>query len=513
MRAPERLLKKIRTIYPTVQKSLKQFPGVVSLGIGYKEVRGQLTSELAWRVYVKEKQAPELLELNQLVPRRIAGVSTDVVSKRPSFPTFGEEERDTLVPGIKIESDFKEEGTLGCFARLKSDNSIVLLSNHHILYGFSNEALDVGQPSPSCCWWCKCKVIAKNVGDGRNSFNRVTVEIVDDEGAATFHGSETDCSIARLNGKRPFSNEIPFIGMIAGTPPPGDFGVVVGSEVEKVGVGTGHTKGIIIKSPATSQKYKGGAVISDFLLPYSGSKDESLGVPESINQLFIMPQPGFTRFADGGDSGSVVVNNQKQVIGLISRKIDVTPDIQKLLKLPAHAQTLGIANPIHKVLSAMNIEIPANLSITTLTHGEIIEMENNPLWEEERRLRQQLNNLRRQIEETPIGKTILGEMDAYPDEMVGLVNRNRRVKVVWHRHHGPAFAAHCLKCVREPDHSVPHQIEGISRTALITEMAEVLSAQGSEQLRELIKIRMPLALESAYKADDVKSLLAFVNRL
>ena len=172
------------------------------------------------------------------MPRRIAGVSTDVVSKRPSFPTFGEEERDTLVPGIKIESDFKEEGTLGCFARLKSDNSIVLLSNHHILYGFSNEALDVGQPSPSCCWWCKCKVIAKNVGDGRNSFNRVTVEIVDDEGAATFHGGETDCSIARLNGKRPFSNEIPFIGMIAGTPPPGDFGVVVGSEVEKVGVGT-----------------------------------------------------------------------------------------------------------------------------------------------------------------------------------------------------------------------------------------------------------------------------------
>lgn len=513
MRASESLLKEIRTIYPTVRESLKRFPGVVGLGIGHKEVRGQLTDEIAWRVYVQEKKARELLAINQLVPRRIAGISTDVVAKLRSRPTFGEDERATLVPGIKIESDFDEEGTLGCFARLKSDNSPVLLSNHHILYGFSDQSLDVGQPSPSCCWSCKCKVIAKNVGNGRNAFNRVTTEVVDDEGPATFHGSETDCAIARLNGKRPFSNEIPFIGMIAGTPPAGDFGVVVGSEVEKVGVGTGHTKGIIIKSPAITQRYRGGAAIPEILLPYSGSADESLDLPQSINQLFITPKPGFPKFAEGGDSGSVVVNNQKQVIGLISRKIDVDADIRKLLKLAGHVKAVGIANPIHKVLSAMNIEIPPNYSSTNLTHGEILEMQNHAVWEEERRFREEINSLRRQVEATPLGKTLMSEIDVHQEEIFRLVNRQRRIMVTWRRHRGPAFSAHCLRCLRESDHKVPHDIEGISRTALITAMAEVLSTHGSEQLREVIKLRLPQVLASAYAADDAKSLRAFIERL
>jgi hypothetical protein len=510
VRASESLLKEIRTIYPGVRESLKRFPGVVDLGIGYKEVRGQLKNEIAWRVYVQEKKARELLAINQLVPRRIAGISTDVVAKLRSLPTFGEDERATLVPGIKIESDFKESGTLGCFARLKSDNSNVLLSNHHILYGFADQSLDVGQPSPSCCWWCKCKVIAKNVGNGRNAFNRVTAEVVDDQGPGTFHGSETDCAIARLNGKRPFSNEIPFIGMIAGVPPAGDFGVVVGSEVEKVGFGTGHTKGIIIKSPATTQRYRGGPPIPEILLPYSGSADPFLQLPQSINQLFIMPKPGFPKFAEGGDSGSVVVNNQKQVIGLISRKIDVDEGVRKLLKLPAHVKALGIANPIHKVLSAMNIEIPANFSGTKITHGEILDMD---VWEEERRLREKVNALRGQIEATSLGKTLISEMDLHQEEISRLVNRQRRVMVTWHRHHGPAFSAHCLRCLKEPDHKVPNDIEGISRTALLTAMAEVLSKHGSEQLREVIKLRLPQAVASAYAADDVKSLQTLIERL
>jgi hypothetical protein len=513
VRASESLLKELRTIYPSVRESLKRFSGFVDLGIGHKEVRGQLTNEIAWRVYVLEKKAHELLAINQLVPRRIAGISTDVVAKLRSRPTFGEDERATLVPGIKIESDFKERGTLGCFARLKSDQTPVLLSNHHILYGFSKNSLDVGQPKPSCCWWCKCKIIAKNVGDGRNAFNLVTVDVVDDEGKRKFHGSETDCAIARLNGKRPFSNDIPFIGTIAGTPPAGDFGVVVGSEVEKVGFRTGHTKGIIIESPAITQKYRGGSDIPKILLPYSGSEDQFLELPESINQLFIMPKPGFPKFVEGGDSGSVVVNNQKQVIGLISRKIDIDAGLRKLLKLPEHVETVGIANPIHKVLSAMNIEIPPNYSSTNLTHGEILEMENHAVWEEERRFREEINALRRQVEATSLGKTLISEMDLHQEEIFRLVNRQRRVMVTWHRHHGPAFSAHCLKCLRESDHKVPDDIEGTSRTSLITAMAEVLSTHGSEQLREAIKIRLPQALESAYAADDVKSLRALIERL
>ncbi|MGJ3246518.1 MAG: hypothetical protein ACFE0I_10630 [Elainellaceae cyanobacterium] len=502
----------MQQLYPAAAKLLRRFPGVIGVGVGYKESNDQLTSQLAWRVYVRDKKKGDRLPASHIIPDQVEGIPTDVIDKASSQLTFGEDYQETLKPGIQIASDFGEEGTLGCFARLKTDHSIVLLSNSHILYGFSNAELDVGQPSVSSSWCCKCRVIARNIGNGSNNFNLVTVNVQDAQGSESYSGSEYDCAIARLNGKRPYTNEIPFIGMIRGTPPPGDFGVSVNDEVEKVGSTTGHTKGVILKSPTISQEYDNGTPIPEILIPYPRRHylDELAGALPTINQLIIMPKPGYSRFAFSGDSGSVVVNNQKQVIGLISGMVVVDDPIKSLFNLPDYVETLGLANPIHKVLEAQNIEIPDNLASTTPTSGKTLEI--NPLYEEERHFQTQVNELRARLNQTASGQVLLNCVAIHQGEVNLLVNRKRPVAVVWHRCHGPAFAAHCLKSVRDPDHIIPREIDGVSREKIISEMANALREYGSVSLGEMIATYLPFALEVVSTVSTIRDLVTFAER-
>src|SRR5437762_537266 len=69
------------------------------------------------------------------------------------------------VGGIRIGNDTSGGlGTLGCFARRNSDSSVVMLSNHHVLFN-SGAAIGakVGQPDyeKSCC--CTCNEIGEVV--------------------------------------------------------------------------------------------------------------------------------------------------------------------------------------------------------------------------------------------------------------------------------------------------------------------------------------------------------------
>jgi hypothetical protein len=112
---------------------------------------------------------------------------------------------------------------------LNSDNTIVLLSNHHVLFHAGGKVGDrVGQPewSGSCC--CVCNEIAKIVaGDSTN-----------------------DCAIARLKSDVKFAPKVRKIKKSDGTIELS--GVIVGidapvknDEVWKVGARTGLTRGTI----------------------------------------------------------------------------------------------------------------------------------------------------------------------------------------------------------------------------------------------------------------------------
>ena len=421
--------------------------------------------------------------------------------------SYGNDYQKTLRPGILIQSKVATEGgTLGCFARLASDASkIVLLSNSHVLYsdvssfGASGDGSEVGQPSVSCCLCCTCRVIGKN---HKNAFKFVTVNVTSPvEFAGTYKGSEIDCATALVNKTRPYTNEALY-GMITGTPPAGSLGVAGNDTVEMVGSTTGPSKGKVLQltTVATYQSGGSGSVPNLLVpLPLSGTEvdEEFAGAFPSINQMLILPDPDPsdanrpTHFCGFGDSGSVVVNAARQVVGIVTRGWPVSAngrtEVDKMLPspLPAHGGTLGVVSPIGPVLSQLGIVIANNMSGTVTSAGESVEelRRAEAEREEELVLQDTLRVLEVEVRSKALGAAAMTALDRHRAEVLRLVNTQRQVTVTWRRNGGPAFAAHCLHSIRDHDYVRPDSVEGVTPILLMEKMATVLRRFGSSELR------------------------------
>ncbi len=444
--------------------------------------------------------------------------------------SYGNEYQETLRPGILITSKVSPPGgTLGCFARLTSDPSkIVLLSNSHVLYGDvqslggagAGDGADVGQPSVSCCWCCACRVIAAN---RTNAFTRVTVNVTSPE-ASTETGSEIDCAIAILNDDRPYTNEALY-GMITGTPNSG-FGVSGGDAVEMVGSTSGRSSGTVL-SFTTTATLQNGTPVPPILFPYtvSGSEidDNFAGVPSGVNQLLIAPDPNpqnssqKTHFCGPGDSGSVIVNSAKQVVGLLSRAWQPSESSRAFLNarmsspLPDHVGTLGLAAPIGAVLSALQIQIDGNMSGTAPSAGaSLVDLKRG---ERRRALQLTLRDLEREIRTKALGRTVMDAIARHRGEVLSLVNNERRVAVAWRRSEGPAFAAHCLRSLEDHEYVIPSDVHGVTPRRLIEKMAAVLKRYGSDALRRDIEAYERIAFDWIVDTTSVWPLVERMKRL
>src|SRR5262249_15661572 len=135
---------------------LLRIPGFVKVGVGMKETAGSLTSETVVRVYVDAKRDEAAAPPEEVVRKEIDGVKTDVVQFHPDVDEDDEDRYRPVTGGSQINAAGSNGvGTLGCFAHLVSDNSVVILSNHHVLYdGSAKDGTEIGQPllsSSSSC--------------------------------------------------------------------------------------------------------------------------------------------------------------------------------------------------------------------------------------------------------------------------------------------------------------------------------------------------------------------------
>lgn len=519
-----------------IWKQIREIPGVSGLGIGLKEISGRQTGQLAWRIYVRKKLDNALLSPKNRIPEVMYGLPTDIIQKLHTRPAYGQDTVEVLRPGVQIGSDAGSSGTLGCFAIRKGESDkIVILSNSHVIYSDSaslgmTSNPDIGQPKVSCSWCCKCKVIGNaRREDADNAFGpwvNISVDGFEDQ-----RGVATDCAIADFNKKRNYTNNIENVGMITGTPPAGNLGLSAGDSVEMVGSTSGYVKGKVL-SFTFNARIVDGPVISDLLFPLAvqgNSVNENFaGVFPNINQFLFIPEPDpddpdrKMYFARPGDSGSVIVNAEKQVVALLSRAWNVDSDSVAFLNahlsspLPAHVGSMGIANPIHKVLDHLNIEIPDNLEGTKTSSGAMITVPSSrgsetvdaDLW-----LSQKADELEAEIKTHPLGRQMAAKIDQHRPEVFHLVNTVRPVTVTWRRCQGPAFIAHCLKSLREPNHTIPLEIEGISRDMLIKRMANILKEHGSEALSCDIDMGYPLVIHYINQVNTVQELLELLKSL
>lgn len=294
------------------------YRNVCGVGVGYRVVRGERTSDVCIRVYVKRKLPEDQLARADILPKLLDGVLVDVIEAefQTHFggPNLTPSERQrkhpiVLVGGLSVGGLGVTAGTLGASVFERGGGRQLLLSNWHVLCGRAD--CESGEA-----------IVQPGVFDGGTQSDVVARLF---RAALTNH---VDAAVAEITGDRYLIDWISGIGAVDTVGQ-----ATLGMRVKKSGRTTGFTIGTIsdISADVTVGGYPGGSqTFRDQII--ADSIDSS---PVSL----------------GGDSGSLVVNDDdNRAVGL-------------LFAGPRVGGDYFIANPIDEVLAALRIVIRRDFTI------------------------------------------------------------------------------------------------------------------------------------------------------
>jgi hypothetical protein len=318
---------KLLRLLPEVRWRLRHITNVCHIGVGAKEKNGEVTDEFAFRVYVDKKAPSAALPSDKVIPSLIKNIPTDVIVHSKTEMLVDSSKARPLKGGFQIRNEFvrgKGEhlvGTLGCLAQVdNATQDLVGLSCEHVLMaGQANLRVNIGQPkySVSCC----CCVHGQ-IGAVINSQK-------DDK---------VDCGIIHLD--EDIREEVTTAGTM---------NEIEGIISPIVGVAQAVCFEPVLKRGRTTELTTGEVI--DII--YDGS------------QILIHPTGGSPKFADHGDSGSVIVNASDRVIGL-------------LWATDAATRTKGVANHIGQVMQEMNILIAGQSNTGLALPGDTCPSSSGP---------------------------------------------------------------------------------------------------------------------------------------
>ncbi len=333
----------IRSILQEARHELAQKPNVVATGIGYKIVNGKPTKDLAIVVSVASKQTKKALSPKELVPQTVGGIQTDVFPTGIIYAFQDPTGKFRPAPGgVSIGHINITAGTLGCLVQ-KAGKKYILSNNHVLANSNAGEIGDpILQPGPADVGSYPEDLIAKlsefipihwdSEGNGGTSPCKVagaTASILN--AFAALLGSKTrlhpqkvspqaaaqdnlvDCAIAEPINEGDVVNEILHIGTISGVAEG-----TLGLSIQKSGRTTGYTTGTIQQIDVTVQ------------VSYGSNKTATF-----VDQLMA------GNMSAGGDSGSAILNTDKEIVGLLF----------------AGSSNSTIMNRIQNVFDALKVDI------------------------------------------------------------------------------------------------------------------------------------------------------------
>ncbi|MCP2261694.1 hypothetical protein LX15_005420 [Streptoalloteichus tenebrarius] len=325
----------IRPVKRRVEDDLIVRPGVVGVDIGEKVTGGRPTGHPAIVVAVRRKLPADELPPGQLIPSEIDGVPTDVVEEEyvlhPAVIPLGEEDSDTgadpgaapplartIVGGLSMgpcrpirlappdvpqPGDYTTAGTIGALVTDRGGSgAAMVVTNFHV--ACVDDAWSVGDTM---------------VQPSRMDGGRCPQDVFGTLARAALSG-RVDGAIVELTEVRPHENAIAGIGPVRG-----EAEAAVGMSVRKRGRTTGLTTGRVASVDATlSVNYGNG-----------------LGVRTLRDQIRVVADG--ERFGDRGDSGAVIVDAARRVVGLyFAGTVD---------------GRVGFANPIAAVLTELDVRL------------------------------------------------------------------------------------------------------------------------------------------------------------
>ena len=315
-----------------IERELLTRDGVTGVDVGYKYKNGKRTKQIVIRVYVTEKQAD--ISKSNKIPKTIRGIKTDVIEATASFHaddrpytpitggiSFGQSEKFRLIQDDGSIALISEQGTLGAIVRDNLTEKPMFLTNHHVtkvmisqteersgkvgdIFDQPNLVGDDGKPFPNA-----------NIGKLARFAINPTV----------------DAAVIEYQSSRPFTEEILGIGKIAGSAK-----ATLGMKVRKRGRTTELTYGIIDGIDATTA-IQGTSIMF---------QHQMVIVPDTTKNAI---------FSNSGDSGSVVVNEQNKVVGLLFAGVPA------MVNMPQ----MTWANHIDNVLTQLNVHFKTNDSPAT----------------------------------------------------------------------------------------------------------------------------------------------------
>ncbi|HEY6798911.1 MAG TPA: hypothetical protein VI248_29880 [Kineosporiaceae bacterium] len=515
---------------------LLALPGVTAVGLGGREVGGAPTGELVLRVYVERKLPLDALPAEHLVPAEIEGLATDVAemgrhtfAAGPPVPgrvadvpaDFADDEtRRPLVGGSRLMAE-NRIGTLGCLLEHQTDPAkVYALTNWHVAVGFDSrdinapfDAIRAGQPKLASCTRC-CSRLIGTVAEGE--FDEIR---------------GTDFAVIQLDVGMDWTADIFEIGAVAGTHTL-TTGKIAGHDyqVRKRGHRTRLTGGTV-DALGVSLPLLGFTVQNSILV--KANPDPTSPPTQPI--VFVLP----------GDSGSALVNDANEVVGLVFSQMGpgfegrTTPPgtqplsfggavpidriLTRLTELPKHlplkvatAASAGIKRtvPGHAMV-AVPEEVTAALGVTagamagTSAAGSTVgsgagsavgsaaapeRFAAGAPW-----LPAPLPDpgfaraVQSDLDRSRSGRALIDAWLEHQDELLDLVNGNRRVAAVWHRSGGSALFQLFIRMPERPDVTVPRTVHGRPLSDCLDRIQSAFGRYGSSRLRsDLERIREQL---------------------
>ena len=325
----------VRSVLRERSRELLGCANVVATGVGYKMVDGKLTDTPSIICSVVNKVAASSLSSRDLIPAEIGGVPTDVVATGIIRAFQAPTDRFRPAPGgVSVGHKDITAGTLGCWVRRNGE--WMILSNNHVLANINAAKIgdailqpgsyDGGknpddqiatledfvtitlQELPSDC------DIAGNIVALLNALSGVVGSDTRLK-AVRIRAIENivDAAIARPLRQEDVNPEILNIGAIERTAT-----AVLGMPLKKSGRTTGYTEGQVTQVDVTANV---------------GYGDNRTALFTDQIMAGAMSQPG--------DSGSAVLNNNDELVGLLF----------------AGSDTTTIINRIENVFSALNLTL------------------------------------------------------------------------------------------------------------------------------------------------------------
>ena len=330
---------RVKRILRYHRRKLMTMDNVVGTGMGYKIINGKTTNQPAVLVLVKKKLPESKLRSRQVIPKMLNEVVTDVIEVG-EVRLLGQrtDKARPAMPGMSVGHYKVTAGTFGALVKDANTGELLILSNNHVLANASDGrdgkcalgddilqpgAYDGGTSSDVIARLHRFVPIIKNTTVARCSLAQGVENVVNSVlkyvkpnyklkfiKTSSSHNM-VDAALAKPLKPEYVTGKIFDLGELKGTVQP-----AIGMQVKK----SGRTSGI------TSSEVKALDVVLKVML---GEGEEATFYEQILTGPMAQP----------GDSGSIVVDDNMRVVGLLfagsdqSTIINPILNVMKLLKI------------------------------------------------------------------------------------------------------------------------------------------------------------------------------------